>query len=258
MIKVNNISFGYKRKKILSGVSLTVEGGELCSVIGVNGSGKTTLLRILARALAPIDGSVEVCGKGASEYTQKDYAKLISYLPQQRYVPSATVYDYVSAGRYPYLGFSGRLTAKDEKAIENAVGLTGIGELLDKRLTELSGGELQRVYFAQLLTQGTPFILLDEPATHLDVSNLADTEELILSLRQSGRGIVSVSHDLSSALRLSDKLLVLDGGSAAFYGTPSEALSSGVIERVFGVRVFEQTIDGEIEYFFKKDHGNGR
>jgi len=252
MIKLENVSFKYKKRTVTDSISMTLECGEICSVIGANGSGKTTLLRLISRLLTPQSGNIEIDGKNIGEYSTKEYAKKVSLLPQSRPIPAVTVYDYVAGGRYPYLGFSGKLSVKDTDAVEKAVSLTGIHFLIDKKLTELSGGERQRVYFAQILAQDTPYVLLDEPGTHLDIMNLAETENLMSALRERGKGIISVSHDLSSAIKNSDRILVLEDGKAMFFGTPREAIDKGITEAVFGVRCYEQTVDGETEYFFRR------
>lgn len=252
MIKANDLTFGYKSGTVLRGVSLTLSEGELCSVIGANGSGKTTLIRLLARLSAPREGSIEIDGKSAADYTQKEYARKVSLLPQERTFPTVTVSDLIASGRYPYLGFSGKFGDSDIRALDRAVSLTGTEAFLSKKVTELSGGERQRVAFALLLAQDTPYILLDEPSTHLDLRGASETDRLIQSLKEDGKGILSVSHDLSSALKYSDKLLILDGGCVAFYGTPYGAIESGAIEKAFGVTCVKYTDGGETEYFFKK------
>lgn len=252
MIKADNLIFGYKNKTVIDGVSLSLSGGELCSVIGVNGSGKTTLVRLLDRSLRPSGGSISVDGRDALSYSPKEYARSVSRLPQTRQYPRVTVSDFIASGRYPHLGFSGRLTPGDVSALDRAVELTSTEQLLDRYLNELSGGEAQRVCFAMLLAQDTPYVLLDEPSTFLDAAGSLEITELMLKLRAIGKGVLAVSHDLSSVLKYSDKLLVIDGGRAAFYGSPSDGALLPVIERTFGVKCSVCEVDGEKEYFFKK------
>lgn len=252
MISVENISFSYKTEQILDGVSLTLEKGELCSVIGVNGSGKTTLIRLMGGMLSPSKGVITLDGKDTRAYSQKEYAQKISRLPQSRDIPSVLSADLIASGRYPYLGFSGRLSENDVAAVNRAIELTDTAGLLNRPLRELSGGERQRVYFAMLLAQDTPYVLLDEPATHLDTPGRLELYRLIRMLKDSGKGVLSVSHDIAFALKYSDKLLVLENRSAAFYGDSKEDSAIHTIERVLGVKSIKCTADGETEYFFKE------
>lgn len=252
MIKVCDISFGYKNHKILCGISLTLGAGELCSVIGVNGSGKTTLIKLLGRTLTPDSGSIEVDERPIDSYTPKELAKKVSRLSQSRDIPDASVSDLIASGRYPYLGFSGRLGDSDIAALDAAVEMTDTAPLLGKKVRELSGGERQRVYFAMLLAQNTPYVLLDEPTTYLDAASRFEMYRLIDKMKEMGKGILSVSHDIPYAIKHSDKILIIDGGRAVFYGSPSDHDAIGLIEKVFGVRFVESRVDGEKEYFIKE------
>ena len=252
MIKVCDLSFGYKNHKILGGISLTLEAGELCSVIGVNGSGKTTLIKLLGRLLTPDSGSIEVDERPISDYTPKDLAKKISRLSQSRDIPDVSVSDLIASGRYPYLGFSGRLGDSDISVLNSATEMTNTSSLLGRNVRKLSGGERQRVYFAMLLAQDTPYVLLDEPATYLDAASRFELYRLIGRMKEMGKGILSVSHDLPYAIKHSDKILILDGGNAVFYGPPSDHNALEIIEKVFGVRCVESIVDGEKEYFIKE------
>lgn len=252
MIEVKDLTFSYGRTPVLFGLSFTLAPGELFSVIGANGCGKTTLLSVLARMLPDFGGSITVDGRDIVSYSSREYARKVSLLSQERQTPEMTVADYVAAGRYPYVGFSGRMSSDDEEAVDRAVRATNIGSFLSKRLGELSGGERQRVYFALLMAQDTTYVLLDEPSSHLDVPSAIAVNETVTAMRQSGKGIISVSHDLSSALKYSDRILLLRDGRAAFLGSPADAVTSGEIEKAFGVRCYPVTVDGEPEYLFKK------
>ena len=252
MINVKNVSFSYGKSTVLENISFTLNAGELCSIIGVNGSGKTTLIRLIARVLSPESGTIELDGKSSDSYTPKEYAKKLAWLPQTRDLPQINAYDLIASGRYPYLPFSGKLGNNDKKAIDNAIRMTKTELLINKDIRQLSGGERQKVYLALLLAQDTPYVLLDEPFTHLDIGTGLDVRELICDIKKSGRGVLSVCHDLAAALKDSDKLLLLDGGCVRFYGTPQEILETSCFENVFGVSCTEIKSGKEIEYIFKK------
>ena len=253
MIEVKELTFSYGRVPVLCGLSFTLAPGELCSVVGVNGCGKTTLLSLLSRRLSPSGGTIEVDGRRAESYSSKEYARKISLLSQERQVSNMAVADYVAAGRYPYVGFSGRMTREDENAVACAVKAAGIEAFLHKRLTELSGGERQRVYFALLMAQDTPYVLMDEPCSHLDLPSAVALNGLVSALRDSGKAVLSVSHDLSAAMKCSDRILLLDRGRLVYDGVPDSEECFDGLERVFGVCCHKVSVDGQIEYFFKKD-----
>lgn len=250
MIKAEKLSFSYGDKRVIDNLSAEFRPGELCSVIGVNGSGKTTLFKLLSRLLTPSGGCVTVDGKEASSYTPKNYAKTVSILPQYRPTPSISVYDLVAHGRFPYLGFSRRLSSKDICKIEDALNTTDTMRFKDKNIRELSGGERQRAYIAMLLAQDAKYFLLDEPAAHLDIAHCFEIMELLKRLCRQGKGIITVLHDLSLALKYSDRLLLMDGGTASVFDSPDSLAASGRLNEVFKISCECIAVDGRKEYVF--------
>ncbi len=247
MIKAENISFCYGKKQVLNDVSAQFHKGEICCVLGVNGCGKTTLLKLLGRRLKAQSGTLSLDGRDYDVFEGKEFAAFVSSLPQSRTLLSIRAEELVAHGRYPYLGFSRRLREEDKAAVEKAIELTGIAEFRDKNVNALSGGERQRVYIAMLLAQNTPYVLLDEPTTFLDIRHAMDITRLMTEMKTQGKGVVAVMHDLPSALKIADRILLLDSGRVAFSGSADELLAGGYIEKVFSVRC--RRVEGE--YFFE-------
>lgn len=256
MIKAKNISFSYYENDFcIKNLSAEFNKGEICTVIGVNGSGKSTLLKLLSRQQLPVSGNLFIENKAFSEYTRKEFAKKVGILPQFRSIPLVSVYDFVSHGRFPHLGFSRKLTKKDKEIIENALEITHSCNLRNKDLKELSGGERQRVYISMLIAQDTDYILLDEPNTYLDISYRFEMAELILNLKKLNKGIISVSHDLSYALKISDNILLLDKGTVIQHAPPSQIVKSGNIEKIFNVNCAQVALEDSVEYIFYQKQG---
>lgn len=258
MIEVKNVSFSYGKENVLDNISTQFRQGEICAVLGVNGSGKTTLLRLLSRLSKPTEGSIELDGKPFSAYERKEFAKNIAMLPQCRAIPSISVYEFVSHGRFPYLGFSRMLAVRDKEMIEKAISYTGLNNMRNKNLNALSGGERQRAYIAMLIAQDTKYVILDEPTTYLDIAHNFEVMEMMCMMRDSGKGVAVVLHDLSQALKYSDKVLILENGKTAFYGTPPDAVESGSIERVFGVECTSRKYGDCTEYIFNPRASGGK
>ncbi len=235
MIKTENISFFYGKKQVLKDISLEFEKGKLYAVIGPNGSGKTTLLHLLARLHKPI-GTLTLDGENHDNIPRRDFAKRLALLPQERSIPDMTAFDLVSAGRYPYLDISRRLGEQDLVAVKKAMTATNTEQFANNSLKKLSGGERQRAYIAMLMAQATPYVLLDEPTSHLDISHAFEVMELLSKMRNDGKCVIAVLHDLSLALKYADEVIVLQNGDVRATGAPSDIVNGGYIESVFGVR----------------------
>jgi len=247
MIELNNISFSYYGHRVLDDVSLSVREGEFCGIIGPNGCGKTTLIRLMSRMISPQSGEISLDGKSYSIIGRRDFAQAISYFPQGRPIPDMTVEELVSYGRFPYSAGRG-LSLDDKSAVDSALNESGCSEFRLRNLKELSFGERQRVYMAMLLAQDTRFALLDEPTTYMDVSNQFAMLGILRRVCDGGHSAVAVLHDLPTALKFCDRIIVMNGGKIAFDGTPQSAVASGCISSVFGVGCREVETDGITEY----------
>ena len=229
MIDVKGISFGYGRETALHDVSFSVRNGEVTGLIGPNGAGKTTLLRLMAGLMKPREGQIVVDGRGVGEYSSKALARQLSFLPQSRPLPDISVRSLVELGR-----FSHEKGGSDP--VEEAIRAVGIEDLANRDLRSLSGGQRQMAYLAMLLSQGAPNVLLDEPLAHLDIGAQLDVCAIIRRMKENGKCVVVVSHDLHMLEALCDRVILLDRGKTTFDGFPSRCLLSGELEAAFQVR----------------------
>ena len=190
LIEINNFSFAIGSKNILDSISLIVHEKEYLSIIGPNGAGKTTLLKCLMRIYSGGQGTITLKGVPLIEYSQKELARLISYVPQNdgRSLPF-TVEEFVMMGRYPYLSPFTSLSKEDKKAVREALELTETVNLMDRHLGTLSGGELQTVYIAAALAQGASILLLDEPVTFLDPKHQDDILMILKKIKDVAENV---------------------------------------------------------------------
>lgn len=246
MIELKNICAGYGGKPILKNIDLSFEKGKIISVIGPNGSGKSTLMQCCAGILKPISGEIIIGGKSVSEYKGKSLAQTVAYLPQINSASSITVRNLVMHGRFPYLGYPRRYSREDRETAEKAILTAGISDIADKPLSELSGGQLQKAHIAMRLAQDTEYILFDEPITYLDIKYQLEFAELMKKLRESGKAVITVLHDINTAFSHSDGIALINSGELVISDTPENVLKSGKIESVFGVKLLK----GEFGQYF--------
>jgi len=234
LIRINDLSFGYG-KPLLRGLTASFGDGQITGILGPNGSGKTTLLKLCARLLQPDSGSISIDHSGDPRDV-KAFARALAYLPQSRPLPMITVQSLVSHGRFPHLGLSRKFSPADEEAVRHALDLTGMTGCAPRELRTLSGGQRQKAYLAMLIAQGSQHLLLDEPTTHLDIQHQLDLMDLLGQLRDDGRCIAVVLHDISQAVDLCDRILLLHDGAALYDGPASGLYASGAVERAFRVQ----------------------
>ncbi len=250
MIQINNLSFSYGKHKIINNATTSFEKGKFYAVIGKNGSGKTTLINCLSRLKKATGGEITVNNKNYCDISRIDFAKTVSLLPQGRNIPNIQVYDFVSSGRFPYTLLKA-LSKSDFKIIDNALCMTDTLEFSRKNLKSLSGGERQRVYLAMLLAQDTPYVLLDEPVTHLDIACEYRMMDMLCRLKTQNKCVIAVLHNLQTALKYADELKIIDGGKIVYEGDCYTAVQNGVINSVFGIKCHTVKIDSKDTYIFE-------
>ncbi|MEF8807192.1 ABC transporter ATP-binding protein [Natronomonas sp.] len=216
---------------------VVLPAGEVTALVGPNGSGKSTLLKALAGQLQPWAGAVTVDDTDVYAMDDKARARRIGLLSQERESPgSTTVEELVTHGRYPYRGFLEPVDGDDVRAVDRAIERTGIEELRDRQLGELSGGQSQLAWIAMVLAQDPDVLLLDEPTTFLDLRHRLQVLETVQSLnRENGMTVGLVLHDIAQAARYADNLVAIRDGSPYDWGPPTEVVTEDLLADVFGV-----------------------
>lgn len=234
-LKAKQITLGYKNTIVLDDINVVIPKGKVTMLVGSNGCGKSTFLKAMARLLRPLQGSMEVNGLDVFLSPSKKVARQLSILTQNREIISElTVFNLVKQGRYPHQSFLQQYSKQDEAIIHDALKKTGTYEIKDKKLNELSGGQLQRAWIALTLAQDTDVLLLDEPTNHLDLKYKIEILDLLKDLnKQEQRTIVVVLHDINLACRYADYIISLKDGNINAQGDPKEIVTESFIKEVF-------------------------
>lgn len=238
----------------LRGVSLELNGGCLLALLGPNGSGKSTALRLLGGLWPPDEGAVWLDGRNLAQLSRRTIARRIAYTPQDTHLDFAfTVHEIVLTGRHPHLGRFQPEGERDRAAVDQAMRRADVAHLADRLVNELSGGERQRVLIARSLATEAPILLLDEPASGLDIAHALDLLALCRALAREGKAVVAALHDLNHAARFADEIVLLHGGAVAARGAAATTLSPETIGEVFGVRASRAATDaGEHVFLFER------
>jgi iron complex transport system ATP-binding protein len=246
-VDVSDLSVTLGGVSVLESVSTSVDEGRFVGLVGPNGAGKTTLLRTINGALVPDRGTVRVAGQDVADLGSRATSRLVATVPQS----TASGFDFpvrhvVAMGRTPHVGRLGTRTSPDRAAVDEAMERAAVANLADRPVTEVSGGERQRVFVARALAQDTPVLLLDEPTSDLDVNHQVRTLDLVADLVDEGRTVVAAIHDLDLAARYCDELRLLHAGKIRAAGPPESVLTAATVEAAFGVRatVTEHPITG--------------
>ena len=212
----------------------------MTALVGPNGSGKSTLLRALARLHKAEAGEITFAdGTDALELSAKGFAQKVTLLSQSRPTPNGvSVRDVVGYGRHPYRGRWRNDDPDGNQAISHAMDVTGVAQMAERAVDELSGGELQRVWLATCLAQDTGVLLLDEPTTFLDLRYQIEILDLIRDLADDhGVAIGVVLHDLNQAAAVADRIALLDKGHVRATGTPADVLRADALSETYGIRI---------------------
>lgn len=246
LLSTRNLSVTLGGQAILREISFSVRPGELVALIGPNGSGKTTLLRSLL-GLVSFSGEVSWMGEAAIVRDPRRLARVASYLQQNpTAIPGQTVTQAILLGRHAQRGmFDFADTAEDCRVLGEAARAIGVDSFFHRALESLSGGQRQRVFLARCLAQASPMLLLDEPATFLDLRHQVELYQLLRGLvRHHGRTIVMACHDLNLAAMHADRMILLDGGRLVADGLPDELMNPETIGTTFGVRMKRIDVEG--------------
>lgn len=235
-LRLDRVTVGYGEHVVLSELSFALPQGRFTAVVGPNGCGKSTLVKTFARTLTPRTGRVLLDEVPLARWKSKRIAQRVAMLPQSPVVPDGvTVRTLVARGRHPYHSALRQWVPGDNEAIEAAMAATGVTDLADERLTELSGGQRQRAWIAMVLAQDTDYVLLDEPTSFLDVAHQIDVLHLCQDIRDAGRTVVAVLHDLNQAARYADHVVVMHDGAMAATGKPEDVIDGELVREVFAL-----------------------
>ena len=209
-MKAINLSIGYTKKVVATGINLQLEAGKLSCLIGENGVGKSTLLRTLAGFQKPLEGTLLIDGTNINDIPKQERAKKIAVvLTDKLDIQNTSVRELVAMGRMPYTGFFGKLTQEDEKIVNECMSITSVEPT--RKIHTLSDGERQKVMIARALAQQTPYIFLDEPTAFLDYPSKVHTMQMLKSLAsQYNKTILLSTHDLEISLDMADRLLMME------------------------------------------------
>lgn len=246
LLDIENLAVRYGPRAVLAGVTLRVRRGELVALLGPNGSGKTTLLRA-SMGLVSAQGVVRWNASPDVVRSPQRLARLAAYLPQSPTLNAGqTVAQAILLGRFAHRGgFAFADSPDDRRAVAAAAEALGITELLGRRMEQLSGGQRQRVHLARCLAQGAPVLVLDEPATFLDLRNQVELYRLLRRLvRDHDRTVVMACHDLNLAAVHCGRMIVLNEGKLAADGPPERVMDAALIERVYGVAMRRIEVEG--------------
>jgi len=235
-ISLHNVTYKINSYTILDNISFSVDKGSFISIIGSNGAGKSTLIKCMNRILKPSSGIVKLNGKNISSFRGVNLAQKISYVPQMiTDLPWFTTQEFLMMSRYPYQSFfHGNSGTDDRTAVETAMEQTETAPFKNRFLPTLSGGEKQKVMIAAALAQESDIILLDEPTSFLDPKYHDEVISLLFNInRKLEKTIISVTHDINSAILTSDLIIALKKGKLSFYGKPDDITESSILDEIY-------------------------
>jgi iron complex transport system ATP-binding protein len=239
ILELQNLSCGYGARVIIHSLNLSVKQGEFISFIGPNGAGKSTLFKAISGSVPVSSGAIHFKGQDLKTASKKKRAQLISLQPQVLRIDSPfTVQEFVMLGRFPWKAQLASYDNSDRKVVLEALEATGTIDLRHRILTELSGGEMQRVLIAQALAQTPQIVLLDEPSAHLDIGHQIEIMDVLAKLNCERNLTVMVnSHDLNLASEYSHRMALLHFGNLLKVGEPAQVLDFQLLEAVYQTKV---------------------
>lgn len=245
MIEIQNLTKSYHDKPVLHGINLNIASGGITSIVGANGAGKSTLLSVISRLEQADHGQVYVDGMDIAHTDSAKLSQRLSILRQDNHLVSRlSVRDLVAFGRYPYS--KGRLTAKDQAKVDEALQFLDLVDLQHRFLDQLSGGQRQRAFVAMVMCQDTDYLLLDEPLNNLDMQHSVAMMKLIRRLADElQRTIVLVIHDINFAAAYSDHIIALKEGRLVCHDSPQAVMQNDMLEYIFDTPIHVEQFNGK-------------
>ena len=238
-----NLSAAYDQKPVLHEINFTIKEGESVALLGPNGSGKSTLLKALTKTIS-YQGTITIGNRNLKDLTYKDLADLVAFVPQQEVAAFPfQVRDVIALARISKTN-SLQDSKEDQAIVEQSAHEAGCADLLDRPITELSGGEHQRVLIARALAQQTPIILLDEPTSHLDLRHQVDTVHLVNQMTAQGKTVLIAIHDLNLAIQMCARAILLKQGRILIDAPVSEVIESKALDEAYELALERHVVDG--------------
>ncbi|UJL46918.1 ATP-binding cassette domain-containing protein [Virgibacillus sp. NKC19-16] len=244
MIKIKELTKQFGKKNVVDNVSINIKPGTITSFIGPNGAGKSTLLSMVSRLLDSDTGEVLLDQNNVRKWKSNEFARRVSILKQSNFLNvRLTVRELISFGRYPYS--KGRLTAEDEKFIDQAIDYMNLHDMENQLIDELSGGQKQRAFIAMVIAQDTEYILLDEPLNNLDMKHSVQIMKTLSRLvNELGKTVVIVLHDINFASVYSDRIVALKDGKLVKNGPTNEIINPQTLREIYEMDIPVQEQDG--------------
>lgn len=234
MLHVKDIHFNYGDFPVLSGVSFSVNEGELCGLFGPNGCGKTTLFKCCLKFLKSDKGSVYMAGENTAKRSIEELAKIVSYVPQEHKPPFPyLVREVVLMGRTPHLGGFFGVKRRDKEIAIDALEQLDILDLADRPYNQLSGGQRQMVLMARAIAQDTPMMFLDEPTSALDFQNQMKIWETMKDIAAEGKTILACSHDPNHVAWFCDRVIVVSNSGIVADGPPEYTINEEILDKIY-------------------------
>jgi iron complex transport system ATP-binding protein len=237
LFRLNNLVYGYTATPVLRGIAAEISDGDFVALVGPNGAGKSTFLKVLAGLIRDYTGAVEFAGRPLREFTARDLAKRIAFVPQETHmVFPFTVGQIVMMGRLPHRTGSLFDSPHDCQRASEAMALTDTSDLAGKTFGELSGGERQRVVLASALAQNPEVLLLDEPTVYLDLKHQIQFYDILERLNSERQmTVVSVTHDVNLAARYARRMIAMRSGVFVADGPPGDVLTPENVYEIFEI-----------------------
>jgi iron complex transport system ATP-binding protein len=255
LLEAQRLSVSLEGHPVVHEVEVSLAAGDTIALVGPNAAGKSTLLRALTGLLVPSEGAVLLRGRALASWGRGAVARSVALVTaEDEGHDSLRVVDRVALGRYPHLGPFRAPRPRDREAVESALDLAGIAHLATRPLGTLSAGERQLASLARGLAQEAEVLLLDEPASHLDVGHELRLFSILDEVARSGVAILAVVHDLQRAGAWASRIVLLEKGRVACIGSPRDVLSSDACARAFSVRIRSHAVPGlpDVLYSFEE------
>lgn len=242
-LSTQDLSFGFGERPVLSDITLHTGRGEVVGLLGPNGSGKSTLIRVLSGVLAGYGGQAKIDGREVSDISRRELAKSLAVVPQETtFGFPFTALEIVLMGRHPHLAGLAFESEQDLNVARNALDRCGAGDLATRPIHQLSSGERQRVVFAKALAQQPQILLLDEPASFLDIRHQVALYDIVRDLAEQRDGsVLTVLHDINLAAEYCDRIYLLREGRIEAGGPTREVLTYANLKHVFDTEVYVDT-----------------